>query len=43
MIVEQTLLHSPKQTVVTGAWQAPIDRLSRVIGICPAAAVKTAR
>ena len=26
MIVEQTLLHSPKQTVVTGAWQAPIDR-----------------
>jgi len=26
MIAEQTALHSPQQTVVTGAWRAPIDR-----------------
>jgi hypothetical protein len=26
MIVEQTLLHSPKQTSVIGAWQARIGR-----------------
>jgi hypothetical protein len=26
MIVEQTLLHSPKQTLVTGAWHAPMER-----------------
>ena len=26
MIAEQPALHSPKQTVVTGAWRAPIDR-----------------
>jgi hypothetical protein len=26
MIIERTLPHSPKQTVVTGAWHAPTDR-----------------
>ena len=26
MITEQLALHSPRQTVVTGAWRAPIDR-----------------
>ena len=26
MIAEQTALHSPKQTVVTGTWRAPFDR-----------------
>jgi hypothetical protein len=26
MIVEETLLHSPRQTVMTGAWRATIDR-----------------
>jgi hypothetical protein len=26
MIVEQTLLHRPKETVVTAAWRAPIGR-----------------
>jgi hypothetical protein len=32
MIVEQTLLHSPRQTVVTGVWHPAIDR-PHVIGI----------